>query len=123
MPGYRKDPSGWSVRWDEQRAARLKQEGQWRDRTMADEAAAIAAKDPERVLVVDGDRMMRAGEVHRQARKLASALRRRGLKPGDRVSYQLPNWGESIVVDLACTMAGLVYNPLGPYSARPNSPT
>jgi acyl-CoA synthetase (AMP-forming)/AMP-acid ligase II len=112
--GTRQDPSGWQVRWDEERARRLKASGEWRDKTMADFAAEIAAKDPQRVLIVDGDTMIRAGEVHARARKLAAALIQRGLKPGDRVSYQLPNWGESIVVDLACTLAGLVVNPLVP---------
>ena len=112
--GTRLDPSGWQVRWDEERARRLKAAGEWRDRTMADFAADIARRDPDRVLIIDGEQRSRAGDVYRQARKLADALLKRGLKPGDRVSYQLPNWAESIVVDLACTMAGLVVNPLVP---------
>jgi acyl-CoA synthetase (AMP-forming)/AMP-acid ligase II len=114
MIGTRLDPSGWQVRWDEERARRLKAQGEWRDKTIADFAAEIAAKDPQRVLIIDGDKRVRAGEVYAEARKLAAALVQRGLKPGDRVSYQLPNWGESIVVDLACTMAGLICHPLVP---------
>src|SRR3712207_7340251 len=35
-------------------------------------------------------------------RSLAGVLVRRGLRPGDVVSFQLPNWHEAILVELAC---------------------
>jgi len=110
----RLDPSGWTVRWNETLAERYVASGEWRNRTMADLAADIVRTDPGRVLVVENGREYSASEIAGLARRLALTLIARGLKPGDRVSYQLPNWWESVVIDLACTMAGLVVHPLIP---------
>src|SRR5205085_2000811 len=38
----------------------------------------------------------------------------RGLCPGDTVSFQLPNWYEAVIVNLAAAMAGLVVHPIVP---------
>lgn len=108
----RADPTGWAVPWDAARAERLRASGAWPHRTMVDAAAELVARSPDHLIAVDGDLRLSAGTVFRQARQLAAALQRRGLKRGDRISYQLPNWHEAIVIDLAAAMAGLVINPL-----------
>jgi acyl-CoA synthetase (AMP-forming)/AMP-acid ligase II len=110
----RRDPSGWEVRWDEPRAQEYRRSGAWAGRTMVDHAAALAANSPDHVIAVDGDRRLTARAIYEEARQLAGAFTAHGLKPGDRISYQLPNWCEAIVIDLAATMAGLIVNPLVP---------
>lgn len=45
---------------------------------------------------------------------LAGALAAKGLKRGDVVSFQLPNWYEAILVDIACAYGGFVCNPIVP---------
>lgn len=110
----RQDVSGWMIRWDEERAARLKAEGAWADKTIVDYAREIQAEDPQRVLVVDRDRPFTVTQLLDEAEKLASALVKRGYEPGDTISFQLPNWYESVVVSLAAVMAGLIVNPLVP---------
>ena len=45
---------------------------------------------------------------------LAAALQQRGLVAGDVVSFQLPNWREAVVIDLATTMLGLIVAPIVP---------
>jgi acyl-CoA synthetase (AMP-forming)/AMP-acid ligase II len=108
----RQDASGWAVRWDEARAQALRATGAWPGRTMAEHAAELVARRPGHVIAVDGAERHTAKSIYEDARRLAGAFVARGLKPGDRISYQLPNWAEAIVIDLAATMAGLVVNPL-----------
>ncbi|MHA6642767.1 AMP-binding protein [Mesorhizobium sp. A623] len=110
----RQDISGWMVRWDGERAQQLKAEGAWADKTIVDYAREIQASTPDRVLVVDRDRAFTVTELLGEAEKLAAALVKRGYKPGETVSFQLPNWYESVVVSLAAVMAGLIVNPLVP---------
>lgn len=110
----REDISGWMVRWDDERANRLKAEGAWADKTILDYAREIQASDPDRVLVVDRERELTVTQLLDEAGKLASALVKRGYKPGDTISFQLPNWYESVVISLGAVMAGLLVNPLVP---------
>lgn len=110
----RQDVSGWLVRWDAERARQLKAEGAWADKTIADYAEAMMASDPERVLVIERERAFTVRMLDDEARRLARALVQRGYRPGDTVSFQLPNWYETVVISLAAAMAGLVVHPLVP---------
>ena len=110
----RRDVSGWDVRWDETRAAALKAEGAWADKTIADYAADILAKDPDRVVVIERERPFTMRALYADAERLARALVQRGYVPGDVISFQLPNWAETVVLSLAAAMAGLVTHPLVP---------
>jgi len=110
----RRDVSGWTVRLDEQTIARYRADGTWRDRTIADLLDALCEKKPNQTLVIDGSHVMTAASVRDAALRLANALAKRGLTPGNVVSYQLPNWHEAILVDLACCYGGYVCNPIVP---------
>src|SRR5581483_12519107 len=48
------------------------------------------------------------------ARQLASAFAEMGLKAGDVVSFQLPNWVETMIINLAAGLSGIVVNPIVP---------
>jgi len=52
------------------------------------------------------------GEIADRAARVAAALRRRGLEPGDRLAVQLPNRLEFIDLFLACVQSGLVLVPI-----------
>jgi acyl-CoA synthetase (AMP-forming)/AMP-acid ligase II len=52
------------------------------------------------------------GEVHERALRLAGALQRRGLGPGEPVAFQLPNSVEAAVVFYALAMLGAVMIPV-----------
>jgi acyl-CoA synthetase (AMP-forming)/AMP-acid ligase II len=110
----RQDPSGWRVRWDEVSARQYKQSGLWADKTIADYCEELLGSSPDRVLVIDREREFTVRELHTQAGKLAHALTRRGYRPGDTISFQLPNWHEAVVINLAAVMAGLVIHPIAP---------
>ena len=52
-------------------------------------------------------------DVADQARRLATGLRARGVRPGDPVAFQLPNSTEAAVVFYGLAMAGAVLVPIG----------
>ncbi|CAJ1494150.1 AMP-binding protein [[Mycobacterium] kokjensenii] len=81
--------------------------------TLADALARAVARDPERVLVVDGDIRLTCRELSDRAAALAQAMLTR-MRPGSVVSFMLPNWHEAAVVYLAATRAGMVVNPILP---------
>ncbi len=106
----RRQVAGWNIRWDDTRARAAYDGGWWVRSTIID---ALAAAEPGRVLVIDGDVRLTAAALQAQASRLAARLARIA-KPGEVVSFMLPNWHEAAVIYLAATMAGLVVNPLLP---------
>jgi acyl-CoA synthetase (AMP-forming)/AMP-acid ligase II len=79
---------------------------------VAELAQAAAERDPERVTHVFEGRPCRIGELLGEAQALAAALQARGLVGGDVVAFQLPNWREALVIDLAAALLGLVVAPI-----------
>ncbi len=110
----RRDPGGWLLRWDEAHAARAIEGGDLLNRTVAGEAEALADAEPGRVLMIDGALPLAAGELHDRALRLAGWFMAQGLERGAVVSFQLPNWWEAAVINLAAAMTGLVVNPIVP---------
>lgn len=110
----RTDVSGWQVRLDDALIAGHVGSGAWRNQTIADAARALAAREPQRVTHVFEGRAWTIAELVRDADALAASLRAMGLRPGDVVSFQLPNWVEALVIDLAAAMLGLVVAPIVP---------
>jgi acyl-CoA synthetase (AMP-forming)/AMP-acid ligase II len=66
------------------------------------------------VLLTEGDLRLSRVDAWVAASRVAAFFRSRGLKPGDVISFQLPNWIESAIIALAARMAGLVINPIPP---------
>jgi acyl-CoA synthetase (AMP-forming)/AMP-acid ligase II len=106
--------NGWSLRWDEARAAQARAQGVWPDETSGDMALREVERDPERVIVVDARRQLTLRELVDESQALARAFVARGLKPGDVISIMLPNWHEATIIYLAATFAGLVANLILP---------
>jgi acyl-CoA synthetase (AMP-forming)/AMP-acid ligase II len=110
----RTDPSGFPVRASDETTARYRAAGHWRDTTLVDAAREALRADPDAVLLIEGDRRLTRAQAWDQALRLAGFFRARGLKLGDVVAFQLPNWSEAAVIALAARMAGLVINPIPP---------
>lgn len=110
----RKDVSGWQVRLDEALIERYTASGDWPGKTLAEFAEDLARRDPDRVTHVFGAQRCTVSELLTEAELLAAGLQQRGLVAGDVVSFQLPNWREAVVIDLATTMLGLVVAPIVP---------
>lgn len=82
--------------------------------TLAELAIAAARDTPDAIAFIDGDRQLGFAAVLDEARSLASALWNLGLRPGDVLSLQLPNWAETAVINLAAALGGYVCNPIVP---------
>jgi len=62
--------------------------------------------------VVDGGMQLDAGTLERVVSKTAGGLRRLGVRRGDVVAWQLPNWWEAVVLFRACWRCGAVAAPV-----------
>src|SRR5688500_12637230 len=60
------------------------------------------------------DRSLTFQELSERSRLLASALRARGLAPGDRVAVYLQNRPEVVELAVACSRIGCIFVPLNP---------
>jgi acyl-CoA synthetase (AMP-forming)/AMP-acid ligase II len=108
------DPCGWQTRLTASMIAQYRASGSWRDKTIADRLDELCKARAEQKLVIESGGFHTAREVRRDALRLAGVLTARGLRAGDVVSFQLPNWYEAVLVDLACAYAGFVCNPIVP---------
>lgn len=82
--------------------------------TLIDCALKAAASNPDMPVFVGDDNPATFATLLADAEALAAALRDRGLRPGDVVAFQLPNWTEAAVINLAASRLGLVCMPLVP---------
>jgi cyclohexanecarboxylate-CoA ligase len=69
-------------------------------------------RDPAGVAVVDGDTTLSSGDLELLVGSVAGAMRRRGVRRGSIVTWQLPNWWEAIVLFRACWRIGAVAAPI-----------
>jgi len=88
--------------------------GVWEAATIADAAFALAEADPGFIAFVEGEAQLSRAELVGDAEALAVALHERGLRPGDVVAFQVPNWREAAVINLAAALSGLIVNPIVP---------
>ncbi|OXM45191.1 3-phosphoshikimate 1-carboxyvinyltransferase [Amycolatopsis alba] len=86
--------------------------------TIVARVAELARRRPrDRALVEvrpDGERELSWAELDDQAARVAAFLRKLGVRTGDKVAYQLPNWSEFVVITLAVLRTGAICAPLMP---------
>lgn len=110
----KEDVSGFHRRWSAEAADRYRAEGYWSESTLLRAANAATAAAPDALALIEGDRKLTRSEVWTEALGLAGYFMAQGLLPGDVVSFQLPNWTETVSIALAARMCGLVINPIPP---------
>jgi cyclohexanecarboxylate-CoA ligase len=100
------------------RGESMRKTGFWVDKTM-DDFLAQALKvcpDKDALIAYRIDRDLPVRMTYRQladrVNRAAAALHRLGVRHGDVVAVQLPNWWEFVVAILACGRIGAVVNPL-----------
>ena len=108
------DVSGWHTRLSESLIQENTASGIWRNKTLVDLLEDQISKNPNQLLVIDKDVSINAGELSLKANRLAAAFQEKGLVAGDVISFQLPNWNESLIIDVAASILGLVSNPIIP---------
>lgn len=98
------------------RRAELVASGEWTEQTLAEQVVRHAAATPASVAVLDlvGSRQHTYAELDADSNRVANRLRQLGVQSGDVVSVQLPNWYETVAVDVGVLKIGAVLNPLLP---------
>lgn len=84
----------------------------WDYKLIDSHVAEAANKTPRRIAVVDNEKRISYADFHILINETRSALIRAGVRPGDVVSWQLPNWWEAIVIHHAIISTGGISNPL-----------
>lgn len=109
------EPHGWEVR-----TARLDPRAYGitlddSELSLADMAWRRARATPDAVAFEfeDGSKAT-FGDLVEEAEALSCGLQELGLSTGDTISFQLPNWRESVVINIAAAALGLVINPITP---------
>ncbi len=87
----------------------------YRDQTLAEVARRRAQETPDEVAIyLEDGAHIAYGAAFDEGQRLAAALSALGLRAGDTLSFQLPNWREAVAVDIAASLLGLVINPIIP---------
>ena len=82
------------VPWPEEFAARYRAEGYWEDITIPEMLERTIRAVPDKTAIVIGERRISYRELGRLIDRMAYAFVRRGLKPLDRVVFQMINSAE-----------------------------
>jgi cyclohexanecarboxylate-CoA ligase/acyl-CoA synthetase len=99
-------------RYDDATQAYFRQRGWWRDGALTELLDRWATERPDARFVSDGTLELSYAEVRARAYRLGATLRRAGVRAGDRVVVQLPNWSEFAVAYLAVARIGAVLVPV-----------
>jgi acyl-CoA synthetase (AMP-forming)/AMP-acid ligase II len=99
-------------RYDEASIAEFRARGWWRGGSAAALLDRWAESTPTRRFVSDGTVELDYATVRERSRGLGAALLRAGVRRGDRVAMQLPNWAEFVVGYLAVARIGAVLVPV-----------
>ena len=72
----------------------------------------VSAAVPDKVALIFEDKTYTYGELCRLTQSLAASLLQRGISPGDRVAFLLPNCLEIVLCYYACFKIGAIAVPL-----------
>ena len=108
-------PQGaWPLRFAPGEIEARRTSGEWPGLTLAALARDMAATRPATIAVMDEAGALDYATCLARATDLARGLVDMGIRPGDTVSFQLPNWTEAVILNLACALGGFVINPVIP---------
>jgi len=106
------DPDGLPRR-DAAHVERYRDAGQWGEATLLDRVEPTLSANPEKRVVGPRETVTYA-DLWERVEHVSAGLQELGVRAGDVVSYQLPNWTSTVVVHLAATRVGAVCNPIIP---------
>jgi acyl-coenzyme A synthetase/AMP-(fatty) acid ligase len=107
-------PSSYTTRYSPQDIDDYYRSGLWSTETFHDLLVQRLQAHPDKVFATDGSRSLTFSELFKAGQRLAVGLHRHGLRRGDTVAVQLPNWVEFIQVLTALSRLGVVMVPIMP---------
>lgn len=93
---------------------RYRAEGLWPDKLLNDYLDEAVDRTPDTTVVIDTRGRLTFRQVRGLADHCALAFLDLGVRRGDAVTVQLPNWNEFVIVALALERIGAVINPIAP---------
>ncbi|KKB34177.1 AMP-binding protein [Bacillus thermotolerans] len=93
---------------------RKRYESEWPNKTILDYLKEAVTSNPDKLAIVDRKSRYTYKELSELVDRAALGLLELGLKKGDVISIQLPNWNEFVILHLAITRIGAITNPLVP---------
>jgi long-chain acyl-CoA synthetase len=79
---------------------------------IGDSLRRMAARQPDKVALIEGERRISYGELDQQCNRFANYLLQSGLKKGDAVATLCLNSSELLIASYAIAKAGLVWVPI-----------
>ena len=79
--------------------------------TISDRIRQMAQTDPDRLCIVTDTQELTYGQIWQESLHYAAALRSMGLKKGERVMVRCTQDAFFLIMDFACTLAGIVFVP------------
>jgi fatty-acyl-CoA synthase len=86
--------------------------GYWGEATISDRYHQIASNVPHKTALIEGDRRFNYSELTMRIGQVRDGLADIGIRQGDLVAVQLPNWWEQVVVSLAIVELGAILVPV-----------
>ena len=87
--------------------------GVWADLTLDDYLQRHVAQHGDKLIIVDRKWRLTFRELDRLANRVSCGLYKLGLRSGDVISIQLPNWAEWLIMHCAASKIGAVTNSIG----------
>src|SRR5437660_4707217 len=88
----------------------------YREVSLQDRLREVAREVPTKAALIHGDRTVTYADLDAATDRFATALARRGIGPGDRVTLFMPNSVEFVIAFYGTLKAGGVVNPINAQS-------
>src|SRR3954447_21660609 len=95
-------------RYGEEDIAQYYEAGFWTSETLYDGLSRQTEQRPDKPLLFDRTRSYSYADLRDQGLRLAVGLGRLGVRKGDRVAVQIPNWAEFALLVVAINRAGAI---------------
>ncbi|MFZ0217791.1 MAG: AMP-binding protein [Candidatus Dormiibacterota bacterium] len=106
--------AGFELRFEREETEGYRRHRQWPGTLLGDHLRGAAARHPEKPAVVDSRTSLTYGRLAVATDEAALGLLELGVRSGDVVTAQLPNWNEFVVLRLAVERIGAIINPIAP---------
>jgi cyclohexanecarboxylate-CoA ligase len=107
MPAY-------ELRFDPEEVEAHRSSGRWPGTLLGQHLRHAADRHPDKPALIDARGRLTYGELATAVDEAALGLLDLGVRGGDVVTVQLPNWSEFVVLRLALERMGAIVNPIAP---------